>query len=307
MKTYLAAAGALGMLASAAHGANEAAPSVFKPAGPWAAEYGDDYCRLARSFSNGSDTLSLAMERIQPGIPLRVILVGNGMNMYRGTDQLQYTLAPSGEDRKGPVWRSETSDKQQYINLGEILMTAPGAAAPAMAAPTRGERPPVPAYDRAAEQEYAKGINAISFTGGLTDPVQIETGGLKAPIASLQACTDDLLKVWGLDPAQHQTMKNPALPSNEASKWLPSGTIGFGDFGKIGGAANQFRVMVSAEGKPTACTVHWASLDKKTNDAICQSIMNKAEFFPALDKDGNPMPSYWVTAPFGLMPPPRGT
>ncbi|WEK45557.1 MAG: hypothetical protein P0Y56_10990 [Candidatus Andeanibacterium colombiense] len=297
MKRVLMAATSCVVLLGAVQPAS-AAERVYKPAGPWAAEYGDDYCRLARNFSDGTDTLSLAMERIQPGAAVRTILIGNGIKMYRGSNALEYTLTPSGGERKGPFWRSETADKQQYLNLGEIFMVPLGP-------PPAG--PVFPPYDRAKEQEFAKGVSAIQITGGVIDPVTIETGGLKAPIASLQTCADDLLKTWGLDPALHQTMTRTAQPSTEANKWLPTGTIGFGDFGKLGGAANQLRVMVSAEGKPTACVIHWASLEKKTNDAICKAIMDKGQFLPATDKDGKPMASYWMVSPFALMPPFGGT
>jgi hypothetical protein len=98
-------------------------------------------------------------------------------------------------------------------------------------------------------------------------------------------------------------MTRPAQPSTPANGWLPNGTIGFADFAKLGGASNQIRVMVSADGKPTKCAVHWASLEQKTNDAICKAIMDKAQFFPALDASGQPMASYWTVQPFFLMPP----
>lgn len=317
MKKLLAAASMLSLLSGTAQAAG---PRMFKPAGDWQADYGDDYCRLARSFSDGTNTLSVALERFHPTNAVRVILVGNGISMYRGSTELEYTLAPSGGQRKGPFWRSETADGQQYLNLGELFMAAPFAfgapGAPPPAGPTAGPPPAppkpgepflIPPYDRAAEQEFAKGVTSFSITGGVIDPVTIEIGRLRSVVGALQKCSDDLLNTWGLDAAKHQTMTRPAQPASEASKWLPTGTIGFGDFGKLGGAANQIRVMVGADGKPSACAVHWASLEKKTNDAICKAIMDKGQFHPALDAAGQPMASYWTVAPFFLMPPFGGT
>lgn len=296
MRRILAGASMLAVLSGAAHAADGAAPHIYKPTSAWQADFGDDYCRLARSFSDGKDTLSVALERIQPGNSVRLILIGDGIRMYRGSDQMGYTFSPSGGERKGPFWRSETADKQQYLNLGEVFLAGPPAAAG-----------PPPPYDRSAEQEFAKGVNAIDITSGVIEPVRIETGGLKAPIGVLQQCADDLLAVWGLDAEKHKTMTRRAQPASEANKWLPSGTIGFKDFAKLGGAANQIRVIVGADGKPTACNVHWASLEQKTNDAICKAIMNKAAFIPALDASGQPMASYWTVAPFFLMAPFGGT
>lgn len=294
MKKALFAATAASLLAMPTHAAE---PQTFKPAGQWVADFGEDYCRLSRPFSDGTNTITVALERIQPVNSVRIIMVGNGIKMFRGSTELEYTLAPSGGSRKGPFWTSTTGDGQAYLNLGDVFMAAPGPF------PTG----PVPPYDRTAEQEYAKGVNAIDITGGVIDPVRFEIGGLKAPIGVLQQCADDLLKVWGLDPAQHQTMTRPVQPAGDVSKWLPTGAIGFGDFAKLGGSANQVRVMVGADGKPTSCTIHWASLEKKTNDTICKSIIDKGEFQPALDAQGQPMASYWTVAPFFLMPPMRGT
>jgi hypothetical protein len=98
-------------------------------------------------------------------------------------------------------------------------------------------------------------------------------------------------------------MTRAAQPSKAPNYWLPSGTIGFGEFNKLGDSANQMRLLVSAEGKPTACAVIRPSLEPKTNDAICKALMAKAQFFPALDAQGQPMASYWVTSPYGLVPP----
>ncbi len=119
----------------------------------------------------------------------------------------------------------------------------------------------------------------------------------------MQQCTDDLLTSWGLDAEKHKTMTKVAAPAGPANEWLPSGTIGFGDFAKLNDSANQIRVLIGADGKPTDCAVNRPSLDKKTNDAICAAIMQKGSFTPALDAGGQPMASYWVVAPFFLMPP----
>jgi hypothetical protein len=282
---------------------------VFKPATAWAADYGDDYCRLARDFTDGKSTLSLAMDRVQPTNSVRVIVMGD-VKTFRSANQVGYSLLPSGGgERKGPFWQAASADGRDYLNLGEMTIGPPfafdaGAAKPP--APEPDKPIAIPPYDRAAEQQYAAGITSIALTSGVSEPLRIETGNLKAPMTALQKCTDDLLGVWGLDAPKHQTMTRPVQPATDASKWVPNGTIGFDDFGKLGGSSNQIRVMVSADGKATACAVHWTSLDQKTNDALCKAILSKGSFFPALDKDGQPMASYWTVAPFAFMPPMPG-
>ena len=84
---------------------------------------------------------------------------------------------------------------------------------------------------------------------------------------------------------------------------LPQGTIPFSEFGKLGGGANEVRVLVSAEGKPTSCTIYSPSLSQSLNERICSLVMEKATFQPAKDAAGEPMASYWMGSPMFLGPP----
>ena len=292
MKKILAAAMALCAFAGPAHADDNAGPRVFKPQGPWAADYGDDYCRIGRNFSDGTDQVSFAIDRIQPGNGVRLILIGDGLKLYRRALSVGYRFLPSGDSRTGMLLRSESLDGTQYLLLSPVFMAEP---------PKPGTPPPP--YDRTAEQAYAGAIQGLSLTDGTVEPVEIETGDLKPVIAALQACTDDLIKYWGLDVAKHQTEKRPVLPDGDTSKWIPMGTIGFRDFAKLGGGMNQVRLMVDASGKPTDCKIHYASLDDLTNKKICKVLLDNAHFLPALDADGNPFASYFTTSPLFLSGP----
>jgi hypothetical protein len=294
MNRILAAVAAFCAFAGAAHAA-DASPRVFKPAGAWTADYGEDYCRLARSFSDGTNQISLAMERVQPNDYVRVVLVGEGIKYYRTATQMGYRFLPASDDRKTPFLKSDTPDGHQYFNLGLIeISKTPKLPEPGM---------PPPLYSRADEQAFAAQIDGILLTDGLTEQIELDTGALKPVIAALQSCTDDLLKYWELDVAKHQTETQAAYPDGDTSKWVPLGTIGFGDFPKLGGAANLVRLMVDANGKPTDCKIHEPSLDQATNDKICAALMKNAKFHPALDADGQPFASLYTTSPFFLSGP----
>lgn len=271
----------------------------FKPSGPWALDYGEDYCRLMRTFEDGSSELAVAFERIQPGPFMRMVLVSDGIRMFRGADTIGWRFTPADTDRKAMFTRSETPDGKQYINLGPTML--------APIAPPAGDAPPAPPpYDRAKEQATAKELTGFVLEAGLTNPIRVETEPLDAPIGALQACTDDLLKTWGLDPAKHATGFVPAIPEGGGVGWLPAGTIPFSDFAKLAGGSNQVRLMIDASGKPTACHVHWPTLDQPVNDRICKILLDKGKFEPAKDPGGQPMASYWVGDPVFLGPPMRG-
>lgn len=272
----------------------------FKPSGPWALDYGDDYCRLMRTFQDGSSELALAFERIQPGPFVRVILVSDGIRMFRGADTIGWRFTPTDAERTAVFTQSETADGKQYINLGPTML-AP-AATPAGNAPAA----PPPPYDPAREQAAAKSLTGLVLETGLIEPIQVETEPLGAPIGALQACADDLLNTWGLDAARHKAGYAPAMPEGGGVGWLPPGTIPFTDFAKLAGGANQVRLMVDVAGKPTACHVHWPTLEQPTNDKICKALLAKGKFLPAKDPEGQPMASYWIGNPQFLGPPMPG-
>src|SRR5262245_43202191 len=97
---------------------------VFKPAGNWTADYGDDYCRLIRNFTDGTRTMSLALERLQPGAFVRLIVVGEGMRPFRGSEQIAYQFLPSGSARKARYVRAQTSDGKQFVSFDPVTLAA---------------------------------------------------------------------------------------------------------------------------------------------------------------------------------------
>jgi hypothetical protein len=119
----------------------------------------------------------------------------------------------------------------------------------------------------------------------------------------MQNCADDLLTVWGLDADKHKSLTAPAILNPNPTGVLPQGTVPFGEFSKLGGGANQVRLVVSAEGKPTSCTIYSPSLSQTLNERICTLVMDKATFQPAKDAEGQAMASFWMGSPLFLGPP----
>lgn len=291
---------------------------VFRPDGQWALDYGEDYCRLARNFTDGKETLALAWERIQPGPFFRMILVSDAIKPYRSADELGWHFTPTDPGRKTRYTRSRTADGKGYFNLGQVTLASLGgfppggptngaSAPPPPANADAGEKAPAnpapPPYDRAKEQALAKAIDGFVIDNGVTSPVKVDTQNLEAPFGALQACADDLARTWGLDPARLKTQQAAALPEGGGTGWLPQGTIAFTDFAKLIDGSNQVRLLVGADGKPTSCQIHWPVLDKSTNDKICSTLMASARFTPAKDAEGQAMPGYFVTGPSFLLPP----
>lgn len=279
----------------------QAEEGVFTPTAAWVADYGDDYCRLVRTFSDGKDELSLALERLQPGSQVRLIMVGDGLRPFRGADQIAYQFLPAGSVAKVRYVRSATADGKQFLSFDPMTLAPFVFAPPAPGTPSGPPAPP--SYDRAKEQETARGITGIALSEGLISPARIETGSLRAPIAAMQTCADDLLKVSVNAPDSAQVLTVPAIPNLSPDGWLPQGMIPFTEFSKFSGGANQVRLVLGADGKPTGCSIYSPSLAKSLNDRVCGVLMEKASFQPAKDAAGQPMASYWMGSPMFLGPP----
>jgi len=297
MKRMIAAAVAAGLLASSAQAQDV---DVFRPSSVWAADYGDDYCRLVREFSDGEDTINLVFQRIQPGPDTQLLLIGNSLRTFRGANQIGWQFLPNDAERRSNYLRAETGDGQQYLRMDNVFLAR--FAPPAPGTPFGAPQP----YDRAAEQATSKGYTGLSVTTGLTSPVRIETGALDAPIAALQACADDLLQTWGLDPNKHKSLTAIPIPQPPPDGILPAGTIPFSEFRKFAGGGNQVRLMLDAGGKPTACHIHSPTLNEALNTRICNLLMERAVFTPAKDASDQPLASYWLGSPMAFGPPPTG-
>src|SRR5687768_516272 len=141
MRKLLLGCAVIGLLAAPAAQAQEAA--VFRPVGGWTADFGDDYCRLVRTFSDGKDEVSLALQRVQPGSFVQLLFVGDGIKTFRGADQIGYTFQPSGSARETRYVRFETAEGKQSLST-EALTLAPSVFTPGA---------PPPPYSRESELE----------------------------------------------------------------------------------------------------------------------------------------------------------
>lgn len=298
---------------------------TYTPDSAWALDFGEDYCRLGREFTNGSDRITLLLERTHPNANLRVILIGNSIRLFRGSNTVGWRFLPSGGERTGQKVVQETGNGQQYLNLGNAMLAEfPGFGAgpgggggPGAGGGFAGIVPGAPMYSREMERETAAGINGISLEGGVTNQIQLDTGSLARPIEAMQACADDMLTYWGLDAEVDKTLTRTVVPgdgtapapepgqfpASPSQGWIAQNVVGFEDFAKLAGGGNMVRVMVDATGKATSCAVHLPALDAGTNATICEQVLANAKFQPALDANGQAIDSYWVTSPMALTPP----
>lgn len=310
MRKLVAAAGCAAMTLAAPANAQET-PLVFDGAGDWTADFGEDYCRLLRTFSNGDDSITLAFERIQPGPNMRILAIGDAFRTFRGADRIGYDFAPRDAEPPFPpstdFATSATGDGSRLTILSFVSMQQLPVFNQAFQ-PRDGdgseELPQFPGYDPASEVEDARSIHTLAFDDGMARPLHFELGPMGDVMQVLQQCTSSLVASWGLDPDRHATMQRGAFPAQGAL--IGRSTVPFDQFARLAGNYNQVRVMVDASGEATGCHIHFPTLEANVNERICEEVIENADFSPAIDAEGNAMDSYWLAPVFVLFGPPPG-
>ncbi|WAT17253.1 hypothetical protein OZN62_09960 [Aurantiacibacter sp. MUD11] len=309
----LAAAASATALGTAPAVAQDAEAQVFQPTGTWTADFGEDYCRLLRTYSDGNDQLTVAFERIQPGPFMRMLIIGDSFRTFRGAERIGYGFDPLGTNASSDLATSQTGDGQRLSILGTVSLNdqpkfnrvfqAREGAEEASPEPEAVEdTPQFPGYDPAAELERAGQVTSMTFDEGMRRDLRIETGNLAPAMEVMQNCAKDLLRVWGIDPERHQNLSRGAFPTQ--GRLISNRTVPFDQFARLTGNYNQVRIMIDAEGAATSCHIHFPTLEANVNERICDQVMENASFYPALDADGQPTASYWLVPVFVLFGPP---
>lgn len=273
--------------------ANERRPAEFLPTSDWVIDFGDDYCRLSRSFSDGEHELLMALERLQPGYPSRLILVGDGLRPFRSTETVGYRFAPSTTRQTGSLLQARTAEGDAFYDLGLTSLLPEGLAPPVNLFADEGVLT-APDYDAARERELAATIDHLVISEGLYRPVNLHTGNLQEPISALQQCALDLVDHWGLDGARHAQASRAVHPEGFVSDWLPQVSLRPAQWATLRSDRSGVRVLVNEAGAPTSCEVQGAASGEDPSHTICDALLENGQFQPALDADGEPMRSYWM-------------
>jgi TonB family protein len=63
-----------------------------------------------------------------------------------------------------------------------------------------------------------------------------------------------------------------------------------------------FRLSVDARGKVSDCHIQRSTRPEGFDEAVCEVLMHRARFKPALDAEGKPMASYYINTVRFIIP-----
>ncbi len=286
----------LSLLTAPNAGAKPKEPLHLQPSSKWLLNYADDSCRLARQFGEGDDKVMLVMDRFEPGDGMRMSFFGKPARTSRMDGDAKIRFGPNQAEQAIGFYPGRGDGKTPALVLRSEVRIAPrseaenGAYDAARNAGDFGFR-----WSTVTPAEEAA-VTWIEVGSPVSRPFVLETGSMGNAFAALSKCTDELLDHWGIDVARHATMTRPVTPISDPGQWIRSGDYPQEMLWQGQRALVQFRLNVDASGKPTACHIQQTTRAKEFDDAVCKSIMRRAEFKPALDADGKPMASYWLSS-----------
>lgn len=235
-------------------------PPVFAPSGPWTVKGDDGRCLLSRSFSNGTDTLTVQIE----GWPSFWNLEMSIADTHRGGGYVTGNTDLRPADDKPPITHRmfesfDSSDGIHRVHQGDVGW----AELPRIA---------------------AAGALTVAPDGG--HYVTIQMSRMVGAVAVLQQCEDALLANSGLPVEALAAMKTMPMQKDVDYTDLPvtAAKAKTGDLEDVGFAS----ITVSATGKPMACNILHRAKSDVLNTALCEGMKHK--FDPARDAAGKPVP-----------------
>jgi hypothetical protein len=266
------------------------APLILKPSSSWQLNYADERCRLGRRFGEGEQTVLLFMDRFSPSEYFRLTIAGKLINtaVQKGDANIQF--GPSEEEQQ-LAFLNGNLGKEPALVFSSSARIAPPSAAELLAIKNRGKTEWV--VIQPISEDRQKAVRHLRVGKPLRKPVMLETGSMRAPLAALDTCIDDLLTSWGVDVERHKKLSRAATPLKAPDKWINSSDYPEKMLMARQPALVNFRLSIGPDGIPTGCHIQATTRPKEFDNAVCKSIMRRARFSPALDAQGQPLASYY--------------
>lgn len=263
---------------------------TLEPSSNWMIDYADDSCRLSRQFGTDKDTVVAIFTKFAPGEEFQLTMVGKLVELQGVTRKASVKFGPA---------ETEQQLKFGIGNLGNdmpalIFLDQISIAAPEEVDKKNGKKAATGKYldlPMTAEREAA--VTQLFIGRPLRRPIELELGAMDKPFAALSTCIDELLTHWGIDVAKHKSLSMPVRPAGNPGRWVTPNDYPRGMLMKRKQAIVHFRLSVDENGKASACNIQQSTRPKAFDDAVCRALMRKAKFQPALDKDSEPIASYF--------------
>ncbi|MEE8231169.1 MAG: energy transducer TonB [Qipengyuania citrea] len=280
----------------------QAEERILEPDSKWIADYGENSCRLIRTFGKSDEQTVLMIEQFAPSNDFNWTVAGRPLAHLRWSRDIEVQWGPEFD----PYER--TFVKASLAKFGPALVSTGWETEPTVerkvrqselrdlgrAELTSGLEPVLGGLD----PERASRVSNLSFRQGDQRAVILRLEDLGAAAAALNKCTLDLARSWGFDESYRDRVTTTPVWLNvrkvaaDIQRYYPQKAL------SRGAQANfKVRVIVDREGKPERCD--W--INNTSADAFamsrtpCDIILADARFEPALDENEQPIRSIYLT------------
>ena len=262
---------------------------MLAPSSPWNLNYADKNCRLSRVFGEKDNRHMLFFEQAAPGSARMLVLGGPHIKRFQSKRRAKLQIGDY----------SQGADVTPRI--GDLAAVGPALIYPSVGLfegdLDESDDPDVviSRFRTATDPQLGAGAKFVRVTRGKR-VLDFATDDLAEPLAALTNCTFDLLSDWGLDPDEHRTASrlpvwtNQPVIARQIQASYPDRALLAGEQGVI-----RMRVIVGEDGSVSQCELENATETESLDSSACKA-MRGAKFEPALNKDGEPMRSYYSTS-----------
>lgn len=268
-------------------------PLRLAPSTAWVLDYAEDSCRLARKFGEGDQSIVLAMDRFEPGEYFRLSLSGHPLKRARSRRNATLRFGPAEPEQKVEFYTGHVGALPSMIFTSAVRIAPMTEEEEELRKRTR-DLGPLDLLDPVTlDPQRAEAVEYFHFRAPGVSPLILETGSLAKPFAAFSKCMDELLTHWGIDVEKHRSLTRRATPAND--DWLRDSDYPRKAVYKGEQAIVHFRLIVDPQGQVNECQIQLSTEGEEFQKTVCDSIKQRARFEPALDAEGNPIKSYYVS------------
>jgi TonB family protein len=256
---------------------------VLDPASDWKQREYEDKCRISRTFGKGEDKVTLWLDQGGREPIFNLTLLGKPFaNPYGFGIRIQ----PGNEKELIRSFIAAKSSKGRPV----LRMYGLTLVQPELERDESAERP-----DISISGARATAIETLSIRGAGLKPVQLQLGPMSEQFAFLKDCGRRLdFKLS----ATTRILTGEARPPQpiDRDEWVQvTDWPAYLRRAEMEGEITT-RLTVDKTGKAVSCSVVASNKPQLFDDAVCVGLMSRAKFEPALNVEGEPVASYFVTS-----------
>jgi hypothetical protein len=270
------------------------------PATQWNLDFADDSCALRRLFGEEDTQVFLELRQFQPGETMQLIVTSDDIRRldrgyrFRTSDGVTANFVPDDEAHNvGMPMGIGMGQWGEGIITQTSVLTARERALDEQLLASQGVNLRI-SDERRDERENE--ITGLAIGNAFREDIDLQTGNMHAPMVALRECLDELLTHWGIDAEAHRGLLRPAQPL-ELEHWArrlqeesPMDLLARGEQAIV-----NVRITVGVDGRASACAVQTSLNESDFDELACELLLRYSRFEPALDGNGDPITSYWVT------------